>query len=507
MNVGAGRWGICVVLAACPIAARASSPGDELPQQQDMYKELKALREEVSLLRARRDEPLPGSQEMYEELLSLRQEVAQLRSEVAPDFLTEERAEQVRELVADILADADVRSSLLSDGITAGYDGSFFVGSADGNFLLKIGGQLQARYISNWRQGGGTGAGDDDWEGGFQLRRVKLNFSGHVFSPDLQYVVQFAAERNGGTVQLEDAIIRYRLNDQAQFWGGRFQDTFAREQMMSSKRQQAVDRSAVANIFAANDGYVEGIAAEWKALPDHLHLSLTINDGMNSGTPGGASTGYLNTGNDFWFDSADFACTARADWKIAGEWSQQADVESWESTEAIQAFLGVGFHYELGESGDSQTSATTMVTGPYDSFYIWTVDGLVKIHGVGLMASAYGWHFDVTGANPLGNLNNYAVSVQGGWEVIPGKLEPYLRYEWICVDPSLNTNQLQLVTAGFNYFVRRHNLKFTADVIWCVNNVNSVNTLGTGLTGIGILLDSPGQSNQVVARVQCQLLF
>ena len=51
------------------------------------------------------------------------------------NWMTEERAEEVRSLVRDVLADADTRASLLQSGMTAGYDDGFMIGSTDGNFL------------------------------------------------------------------------------------------------------------------------------------------------------------------------------------------------------------------------------------------------------------------------------------------------------------------------------------------------------------------------------------
>ena len=74
----------------------------------------------------------------------LRQMVVNLQSEVSElknqdnKWLTEQRANQVRELVHDVLADADTRSMLQGSGITAGYDGGGYLQSADGNWKLKI---------------------------------------------------------------------------------------------------------------------------------------------------------------------------------------------------------------------------------------------------------------------------------------------------------------------------------------------------------------------------------
>ena len=54
-------------------------------------------------------------------------------------------------MVQDVLADADTRASLLQNGAMAGYNGGFFIGSTDGDFSLKINGQVQSRYVHNNR--------------------------------------------------------------------------------------------------------------------------------------------------------------------------------------------------------------------------------------------------------------------------------------------------------------------------------------------------------------------
>ena len=79
---------------------------------------------------------------------ALRAEIDALKAQVAQlstgdDWLTEQRSDEIRGLVQDVLADADTRASLLQSGMTAGYDKGFVVGSADGNFLLKINGYTQ----------------------------------------------------------------------------------------------------------------------------------------------------------------------------------------------------------------------------------------------------------------------------------------------------------------------------------------------------------------------------
>lgn len=54
-------------------------------------------------------------------------EVQTLRAEDGEAWLTEERANEIRSIVTDVLADSATRSSLQGAGMTGGWDDGFFV--------------------------------------------------------------------------------------------------------------------------------------------------------------------------------------------------------------------------------------------------------------------------------------------------------------------------------------------------------------------------------------------
>jgi hypothetical protein len=131
----------------------------------------------------------------------MQQQVSQITNANDQAWLDERRAEEVKALVKEVLSDADTRASLAESGMTAGHNGTnFFLASEDGTFLLKIWGQLQLRYIANFRDTN-TGTSTDANEDGFQIRRAKIGFEGFIGNPKLEYRILFAPNRDTSAVE------------------------------------------------------------------------------------------------------------------------------------------------------------------------------------------------------------------------------------------------------------------------------------------------------------------
>jgi hypothetical protein len=112
------------------------------------------------------------------------------------------------------MSDAQSRASLQTTGATSGYDNGFFIASPDGNFKLMIGGQMQVRYalsrlsnksLNDWNAPStGKNIQIERAAYGFELRRMKVEFSGHVIDPSWTfkvttvYVNQTATQNSAG---------------------------------------------------------------------------------------------------------------------------------------------------------------------------------------------------------------------------------------------------------------------------------------------------------------------
>ena len=410
--------------------------------------------------------------------------VARLRTVQDEPWLTTRRADEIRGLVQDVLADADARSSLLQNGINAGWNNGFYLGSVDGNFLLKVQGQLQARFVYNTQDN----SPDDDDRWGFENRRTKLTFSGNVIDPSWQYRVQTSAGRDGGRFRLQSAFIAKEFGDNWKLQIGQFKPPFMREELVSSARQLAVERSLVNEEF--NQGRSQGVELAYSG--DQFNAAVMINEGFDrDNTPALA-------------EDTEFAVTARAEALLAGSWSQFKDFTSWpEETTAVM--IGAAIHYEQEEFGTGDgLFVDADADGVDDTFnddeletLAFTADLSLEFGSANAFAAFVyrNLNRDSTTADQLGFV------VQGG-VFLTDDLEIFARYEWADLDRA-GVDDLSVITFGLNRFWAKHALKWSTDIGIGLNEIADP----FKASGAGWRADTTGQNGQIVVRSQMQLLF
>lgn len=127
----------------------------------------------------------------------------------------------------------------------AGYDGGFFIDSADGEFSLKIKGRGQVRYaLDRLERGVGRPS-----SAAFAAERVRIDLSGHAFADNIQYKLQ--SDFGKGFVTIKDMTIDYGISDHIWLRAGQFKRPFSRQQITSSGRQELVDRAITDRFFGA----------------------------------------------------------------------------------------------------------------------------------------------------------------------------------------------------------------------------------------------------------------
>lgn len=411
----------------------------------------------------------------------------------------------MRAVVAEMLADAQTRTSLPADESLAGHDGKkFHLRSADGKFSLAVKGQVQFRYYLNFRDRNdhnNDGRSEDDFESGFQIRRTKVFFEGHVWDPALTYRVNGAFSRSTGDLALEDAWAQYAWDNGLSFRWGQFKVPFLREEYLSSGSQLAVERTVVNEVFTIK--FVQAVMLAFQPKDSDWKASLAFSDGAESRNSEFASprritaSGLLNRVGQ---GESDYALTGRVEWKPAGKWSQFNDFTSPAGSE-FALMLGAAGHVEGGDGSSSAFSGGTYV------YASWTADLSVEGNGWNLYAAAVGGHSDFhdTAAGDVSN-DDYGFFVQGGFMIPDTPLEPFARHEVLFADPDRTGAEgydaYNALTVGCNWYLYGHAAKLTVDTVW---RMNEADPFAVSRSGIGILGDdNPGE---VVVRIQWQLLF
>lgn len=414
-----------------------------------------------------RDQKIDALQQV---VADLQKQVDELRAANDDQWLTQQRADEVRGLVREVLADADTRASLMDTGVTAGWDNGFFIGSTDGNYLLKIGGQLQVRFV--WNQQNDSPTDDDRY--GFEIRRAKLFFTGNVFDPSWQYQVELSAASNGGTFTLgENGWIQKDLGD-LDLRFGQFKPLFSREENVSSRRLLMVERSLVNSQFTA--GVAQGVQAMYQK--EKWRVSGSFIDGAN-------------TGNTSWSAEDN-------EWALVGRFEFLPIGEKWADVEDDVGFrggpsallLGAAILYQKQESGTANAQQQNLT---------FTADATYKYSGFNVMGEFF--YRNLSSDVPGPDLDQYGLVISGGY-FVADDLEIYVMYQWGSLDIP-GQEDLSIVTVGFTKFYNKHNLKWQNDIGYGFNWVSS----NWANDGAGWRADTPGEDGQIVIRSQFQLLF
>lgn len=438
------------------------------------------------------DASTPPSAAPSAEVLELRERVAKLEGRInemqAADgerWLSEERAADIRAMVQDVLADADTRASLQDAGATSGWEKGkgFFLQSADGNYKLSISGQIQFRW--NWNHQENSPTDDDRY--GFEMRRAKLFFAGHIVDPSWSYQVEVNGRNSDGGTFAEGE----NLWMQKDFGGGfslrvgQFKPNYLREENVSARYLPGIERSQMNGAFTA--GVAQGVQAAYQQ--DSWRAHVAIIDGFNTG-----GTGWSVEDNEF-------AATARVEFLPMGTWKSANDDTGFRGTENTLLF-GLAGSYQKAEYGTGTNGAPPDFNNSEVEDVGLTADALFKSSGWSIAGSlVYRMlESDSTVVTPV-DRDQIAFNVRGGF-FLTDDIEIYGLYEWGDLDIT-SVSELSTLTIGVNKYFDRHNLKWSSDIGFGFNPVASQ----WAQSGNGWRADTAGEDGQVVFRTQLQLLF
>lgn len=163
------------------------------------------------------------------------------------------RAEDVRRIAGELMADARFREGLYPDVQQVGYDRGFYIRSADEAFLLKVNGFAHVRWTGQNRQTDNPrrqGRQKQDDVNAFEIEDLRLIFRGHIHSPRLTYMII----TTGGTDQANDwrtwhALASYAFAEELELTAGLFKVPFGRQERVPKMALQFVERSLANEMF------------------------------------------------------------------------------------------------------------------------------------------------------------------------------------------------------------------------------------------------------------------
>jgi hypothetical protein len=419
-----------------------------------------------------------GTEQLQARIAELEARLAAVESKDSDSWLTEQRAAEIRGLVEEVLADADTRASLLSQGMQAGYDNGFVMSSADGNWLLRTNFLMQQRFNLNFQGEASPGNPPDADQWAFENTRSTITLSGNVVSPDWFYKLEINFGSNdGGTFSEDsrtdtlDAYAGYDFGNGARLYAGSFKAPFLREELIESMNQQTVERS---NINYQNTvGRVDGIMFEYQA--DAWRAMGSYNDGKL-------------TGQTTWSTAAtEFAITGRGEFKVMGSWEQFDQFTSPPGSET-GVLVGGAIHYQAADTDAGLTDIDLIEI---------SFDGQVGFNG-GNIYAAFIWNSSDFPA-PFTDTDAIAFLIQGGY-YIADTWELFGRYEWSDLDIA-GVDDINIFTLGVTKYFDGQHAKWTTDI-------------GIGLDAVagaapitGWRDDATSEDGQVVIRTQLQVAF
>jgi hypothetical protein len=420
------------------------------------------IQKQIDAMQQRLDAVQNETQDMRGELDTLQAENI--------DWLTKERAEQIKELVHDVLADAESRKSLSGDGILGGWSDGFFLASSDGRFKLKIGGLIQERLILNYQRAS-ISPNFDRWRGGLENTRTRLNISGHIFDRDTTFLVQAGwgwldpnSISNSPLLRigprLWDSWIKFKLSDQWSAKLGVFMIPFTRESLVSDELQLAVDRSLID--YRVGLARSQGVEFTWAGENTRVFLSST-NGSLVTRDVSAASA---NPTPPWAALSADveWSVTARVEWLTEGDWGQFKQFTSPIGSEKA-VLIGVAAHAQHQERTGSGGKKK-------DKIGI-TADVSMQLDGISFFLSGtiHNQKYPVGDTPPNADWVGYVAQAS---TYTTDNTELFMRFEGGGVmQNSMGGDDIHILTSGVNWYLDGQGLKVTSDFGWSFGEISA----------------------------------
>jgi hypothetical protein len=430
------------------------------------------------------------------------------------------------------LDDADHHSKMLDAvGISAGFkDNRFFIGSDDGNFVLRPWFHLQIRGIANERNNfQGINSDKSETNVGFEIRRMRFGFDGNAFSPDFQYFFNWTTNRtsgnnnvtsttgstkgttigtvsnsNGGVPILEEAWIKYHLPKTPFILQlGQQHDPILHEEITSSRYRHSAEISLTADIFVNGDAFTEGAMVIFDpnlmGQDSPVRAEAGVNHGLRS-----ANTNFLDFSNNGSYNAFDYGVAGRVEYKVMGRWKDYAQVAAVGVKEPLLVFGAGGDYSERGHAGQTVGAVDGMYADQNGFVVYGEFLDRYTTHNFGFYTQSAVGASITDPKNPAYEgkpTNEYSGLIEAGY-MFNNLIEPFGRFEYMkLAGTAVGTNPwVQAITGGVNVWFQGHRLKLTGECVYLPKGIPFDDTPND-------VLAQPNGKSEVVGEFQLQLLL
>ncbi len=347
--------------------------------------------------------------------------------------------------------------------------------TADGKFLLTLGGRIQVRYTHDFFEDENGNQNDRDRQD-FNAQRVRIYMKGFAYDPHLKYEIQFdvagdtsrpfdsagTGVSSGNTssnrlTELKDAYVDWQVTEDTllNVKAGHYKVPYSRQQLTSAFKQEFVDRAPTDAVFAPGRSY--GLSF-WGKLggekKDMFEYNLGLFDGP--GVVGIVEGENVNNNDDGLLYVGRMAINPFGAVPYA-----EGDLRPAEARHAFLLALGVNAWYHQ----DNNRSATL------NNFDDWSIGADLTMMWEGFFATAELHYRDDSQPTSRDDASVLGWTAQLGYMIVPERFEVGLRYSEVDWDdtttvapatiPTDAARREYLIVLGYFWF--EHSMKMQMD--------------------------------------------
>ncbi len=286
----------------------------------------------------------------------------------------------------------------------------------------------------------------------FYLRRIRLELGGHI-AKNLTYNLTFEGDKNSkapgkssNAVKILYAYGDYKFADPLSVRFGKTKLPYSRVSLTSSSNQLLIERpfstEDAKNLF--DDYYQAHLLLHGKLAEGTIAYSLAGGDGWESGATVSSNTVH----------KSGLLYVARLELSPPG----------WVEKSKSDAHLGKGKHLTLGANWAAQGGIEYAGNAFEEDRTLWGLDLSGHWQGLTAQVEYNAWKEDFSDPSKA-NKEPRGWYAQVGYFLPDLNVEPAVRYEIYEQDSNKADTEQKTLTAGINWYLKGHNVKFSANYV------------------------------------------